>query len=457
MENRLPPELLEYIFSFLPTQHARGGDSHEDKTDLRSCLLVSRRWRDVALKPLYENISLPLVYLSHRATATDSWFIVLRQNESKIDYRTPRGFCSFLAENPAIASWIRSLTFRCGRYSISRDRPAAILHLPDFLDILSRLPALEALTLRGVAVDEAPEARLAALAPVLLKHLTIDWAVPLAHREDAGYRLDMSAETSALLRCTRVLHTLTLERYAGSAPAPACAAATRHLRRLLLRDCRTPPALLGVLFGGDAPHRALHVAEDPQSPLREGVQPLLAALGPALATFGWQLLVCPPTRGAMLPKGKCPRPRRAPRPEPPLTRAPTGVLLRPDVSACCNLEALALAVVADTEAAAVDALAAVLARAAQGCPRLRAVDVVLEFVAIGREQAPEAAARGAVEDALLALRRVTGQTVLDVVFARKKGEQRALWAREDASRTLREWFPRLVGCGMVSCGGVPVS
>lgn len=131
--------------------------------------------------------------------------------------------------------------------------------------------------------------------------------------------------------------------------------------------------------------------------------------------------------------------------------------LRPDVSACRNLEALALAVVADTEAAAVDALAAVLAGAARGCPRLRAVDVALEFVATGREQEPEAAARGAVEDALLALRRGTGRTVLDVAFARRRVEQHVSWAREDAVRALRQWFPRLVECGMVSCGGIPVS
>lgn len=440
MEERLPPELLIHIFSFLttPPEHASDSDTSIDKTALRSCLLVCRRWHEVALKPMYEDISLSLVYLSHRATSTDYWFIVLRRSQPTLLHRVPSDFAAFLAEKPYLAKYIRSLTLRCGRYSISKDRPAAVIRLPTFLDIITRLPNLESLTLRGIALDEAASP-LPAWTPMPLKHLTIDWVVPVQHRDDAGYALDDGVATSALLRRFTVADTLALEHYAGGALDAACAGAARTLRRLVLRDSRTPPELPARLFAGaPAAPRALHLAEDAQSPLRDAPQALLNELGTTLVGFGWQLLLCAPTRRA---------------------RSPRGWDARLDISVAPHLEALALDVVADSESAVVGALAALFRRAAPECTRLRTVALAVEFVPLAppdyRAAAPPAAS-GALEDALLALWRNTGGTLLDVTLASREAGRRRVWEHAQAEKLLREWFPRLVECGMVRCEGCAV-
>ena len=50
-----------------------------------------------------------------------------------------------------------------------------------------------------------------------------------------------------------------------------------------------------------------------------------------------------------------------------------------------------------------------------------------------------------------------GEAFVDVCFAHRTWDARTPWGREEAVRTLREWFPRLVERGMVRCEGAEVS
>lgn len=285
MSERLPPELLARVLSFLrPPAEAfpEPGDLDEWKADLCACTLVCHRWKAVALEPLHEIVTMAMV----RDPDVADGYVFLQGEEDL--FCPPADYQSFLSENPTVAGCIRSLSIQYERGRLRSGKPgsAARLNLSTFLGILACMPRLEEVKLCGIALVEPEDSSSVPNArdPILLKRLTIDSALPL------HARLDTARSTSRILRHFEVTDELLLRNYIGGAVEPWCASSTRKLRRLELQACQTRPETISSLLSAPTDTaRELYVWERPGSRLRKDIQSVLDEFGSALVGFGWYL------------------------------------------------------------------------------------------------------------------------------------------------------------------------
>ncbi|KIP06955.1 hypothetical protein PHLGIDRAFT_118481 [Phlebiopsis gigantea 11061_1 CR5-6] len=295
--NDLPPELLYAVFVLLCPPRTFFG-AVGDKRDLCAVVLVCHHWRDVALALLFSDVSFGVaeftdstVWKGRLAREPLDKRRILNQEGREIAVHGLVTVHGFLKRKPFICHSIRRLTLHRALHhfppwDISLVKTDVVLGR----EILNFLPHLEELVIsRMVVIPPSSPAFQDILPPKKsLQRLLVDYGPAFAE----GNHRNCEEHTAHLIGCFTGLREITIDGYHGTTlPAPGAPALVfpPHLHRLEMRNVHARPALLADLRQSPAMATLQHLVwETDAAPPRaeqQGVQALLATLGPRLLSF----------------------------------------------------------------------------------------------------------------------------------------------------------------------------